>query len=261
MIEQKYLELINREIDGETSQKEHEKLQEYLSENPEANDLYDDLRSLARSLSQVEEVEPSPNLKKRVLNSLPFKKRVANEKWGFLKLLSGKPVVARRQVFIAYAFLAGLVLGIAIYSLIQGGSNDYDVSQLYGSIISPYSTERLEKGESAEINLDQVSGTLSTKYSKDLLLAQLSLNTQHEIEVVFEFDGNSLSFNGFGTQKTVGNNLSIGKDYFRLTNLGKNRYFIVFNSKGESATPISFKIFSSGALLYQKSLPAGPKPE
>ena len=68
MIDTKYIEHINKEIDGLNTPEESIALREYLSDNPEAQKLFDELMEISRMLESVPPIEPSQNLKKYILN-------------------------------------------------------------------------------------------------------------------------------------------------------------------------------------------------
>lgn len=267
MIEKTYVDLINKEIDGVNSQEDSDKLKSYLAENPEAQDLYNDLLSVSSMLDKIDQIEPSPTLRRDILESLPQKKYATKEKKDPLEgtgnvLKSLLPFQTVKFNFrYAYAFSAGLILGITILFLFVDKiyqKTDLDISDLYGTMMHPGTSESLETADHAEINLDQVQGEIHLKYSEEIVLAELDLNTEREIEIVFEFDEHDISFNSFARLNNNENNLNIGKNRLRLSNIGDNKYIIIFHDKTESITPMNVKIFSSGDLLYERDISTGP---
>jgi hypothetical protein len=58
MIDQKYLELIQAEIDGELAEHDRAELARFLLANPGARAVRDDLKRLCATLDRVEPVEP-----------------------------------------------------------------------------------------------------------------------------------------------------------------------------------------------------------
>ena len=65
MIEDKYLELIHKKIDGEITEKEKEELFQFLKANPEAEKLYNDLLDISKDLGDIGEIDPSSESKKK----------------------------------------------------------------------------------------------------------------------------------------------------------------------------------------------------
>ena len=72
MIDQKYLELINKDIDDTISAPEKEVLDEYLKINPEAYSMHQELMEMDKLLDKLPDNDPSDSLKARILNSIDF---------------------------------------------------------------------------------------------------------------------------------------------------------------------------------------------
>lgn len=255
MIEKKYIELINKEIDRVNLPKDSIKLKEYLRNNPEAQNLYDELVNLSKMLQQVDDVEPSPNLKKNILNSIQWGKNAVKRDRSFLK--SVIPSLQFKFNFnFVYAFSAGLIAGIIIYSLSDKihKSTSVDFSRLTGTFIIGESSEVFEPVEKLNISLSGIDGTFNLKSAKGLILAELYLKTQKPVEVVLEFDEQDLEFNGLRHLNSGGIQLNVSRDQLKLTHVGDHKYIFVFRDKTSAVQPLHFSIFSNGALVYEKTL-------
>ena len=57
MIDEKYLELIHRKIDGDITEDEKDQLFRFLKTNPEAEQLYNDLLEMSKDLGGLEEID------------------------------------------------------------------------------------------------------------------------------------------------------------------------------------------------------------
>jgi hypothetical protein len=79
MIPEKLTDLIHRAIFDTISDKERGELKACLEKEPEARRLYDDMVKMAGLLKDCPEVEPPPNLKRRILNVVKTRKRVMLE--------------------------------------------------------------------------------------------------------------------------------------------------------------------------------------
>ena len=80
MNEEKFIDLINKEIDGIISAQEKKGLMEYLEKNPEAKQKYQDLVDSTKYLDKLDEVEPPEELKSRIMNSIDFNRYTAKKK-------------------------------------------------------------------------------------------------------------------------------------------------------------------------------------
>lgn len=270
MIEKTYIDLINKEIDGVNSQEDSDKLKAYIAQNPEAQDLYDELLSMSTMLDKIYKIEPSPTLKKDILDSIPLKKYATKEKKDLFEgtrnlLKSLVPTTPLNFNFrYAYAFSAGLIVGITVFFLVIDRTYQntrVDISDLYGTMILHETSGNLEPAEHVEINLDQVYGKISIMYSKDIVLADVDLKTQQESEIVFEFNEDDISFSGFMRLSSDEINMNASEDYVKLSNIRDHMYVIIFDNKTESVTPMNFKIFSSGDMIYEKVITTGQKSE
>lgn len=67
MIDETYRELMDREIDGDTSPEESAELGRLLAERPELAATFDRMRAVAHALDSMQEVPPPAGLKERIL--------------------------------------------------------------------------------------------------------------------------------------------------------------------------------------------------
>ncbi|MCU0643870.1 MAG: hypothetical protein MUC94_06380 [bacterium] len=136
MIDEKYIELMNKEIDGVITKSEQERLHNYLSANSEAQKLYNDLRQTSELLSKIPRVEPSPNIKKYVMNSIDLNRYSKATKPGRLKALVSNLLI-KPTPKLAYAFALGILVGILVYSALLENvisKRGTDVADFYGTI-------------------------------------------------------------------------------------------------------------------------------
>ena len=70
MIEDRYVELINKEIDGTNSPGESAKLRRHLQAYPGADNYFRQLTSVYKALDKLPEAVPPPDLRKNVLNAI-----------------------------------------------------------------------------------------------------------------------------------------------------------------------------------------------
>ena len=258
-----YLELIHQEIDGANSPKESAELGRYLAENPERQNLYNDFLAMSKALQEFEELEPSPNLKKRILNAIQTDKYAikspssAVQTPGFLQSLASA-ISAKANLKYAYAFSLGVLGGMLVYSLLIEGIQknvSFDNSDLYGTLRQRMASHSFETADFLEINLNEVRGTVKSKVSSSLVVAELHFATPKEIDLVLDFDENDLGFNSFMKLKSNASHpMSVHENSLKLVHLGDNQYVVAFTNKTEAATPMRIKIFSEGVLLHEQTI-------
>jgi len=270
MIEQKYIELINKKIDGEITPSESVKLQDYLSRRQEAEQVHDELMATSTLLSKMHEVEPPSNLKKKILNEIrPDLYNVPQKTslWNAIKNLIGVDFGASsHRLKYGFSFVFGLAAGLFIYSVFANNTLDekgsVEITDLYGTIMQREASTRFTQADKASINLPQVSGTVSIKYSENLLFTELFLRASQKIDLVLEYDENLLVLNSFAKSNIdESNTLTANVNSLKLSEVGEGKYAFVFNRKTPVAVSMRFKIYSASNLLYEKSLEAAVSDE
>ncbi|MFQ5708882.1 MAG: anti-sigma factor family protein [bacterium] len=256
MIAKKYFELINKEIDGVNSPDDTKQLKEYLAQHPEAEHFYQALTKLSKMLLQVHDVNPSPNLKKRIFNAIPWDKyAIKKQRRKSLKSLLPAPRF-RLSFNYVYAFSAGLILGVIGYALLSHSLQKnarLDFSHLTGTLLVDESLNSLEPVERVSLDLPGTSGTFELKRGRGVIVAELRLNAHQQVENVLAFDQHDLAFAGFGHM--TGGPVAVDADsgHVRLSYRGDQEYILVFNDKLSTPTPLNLKIFSAGILRYEKT--------
>lgn len=257
MTEEKFIELFNREIDGLNSPRESAELQAYLDSHPDARALFADLATITSALNRVKEVDPPASLKSEVMAALPSERTAPQHRFSIVQW--AKDFIELRSSFqYAYVFAAGLILGVAIYSLVgirSTASGTMDLSDVSGSIIISDATFPFAAGPSFEINLAElgVAATVRTKYSKTLAVVELTLQSRNAIEVDFLYNRINLQFKGYSQSRAVPGNLTIGEAAVRLSNQGENTYILAFE-RFSGAADVSLRLLDSGRALFEKSL-------
>ncbi len=250
MIDSKTEDLINRDIDGALSAQAATRLKEVLSTDSEAQNYYDEVVNLSQMLEQVEEVDPGPNLKKNILNSISVQKYQNEETRE--RTLSFNGWRFYRNYRLTLAFAIGLLIGFFTYSFFTDFPLNNN-SDLIGTILLNGTDAKFKPADQAEITLPEIIGTVSSQYAENIVLFRVDLTTDSEIEVVVEFDGNDLRFAGFRPQKYSARQINVSSNELRLVNKGLHKYILVFEDQTPLVSQFSVKIFAE-KLLYEKNL-------
>jgi hypothetical protein len=198
-----YIELMNKEIDGLITPQEKVDLQNYLSENPAAKKLYQELKHTVKVLTQLPQFEPSPNLKKRIINSLDFRQYKKIEKGANLfSWLSQRFQVSRPQL--AYIFTFGLVIGFIIHLLFftqpidQKSLNLDDLTGTIGIIDS----KEFINIRKIPLDFPDISGNIEIGKLANFIILTTTLFSQNQYKLVVEYNNLEASFIGMKPQKT-----------------------------------------------------------
>ncbi|MBI4548249.1 MAG: hypothetical protein HY707_09730 [Ignavibacteriae bacterium] len=259
MTHDRLIELIHGEIDGVNSPEESTVLSEHLSKNPETQKLFEDLYSLSNILDKTPKIDPPKSLEKLILNSIPVNKLSTKKRMEFFKLRLRLPNFAF-QLRYAYVFVAGLAIGIVSFSILYSTlsrNRSVDISTLYGTMMRDTTPANFQLADQLEIHTSDVEGAFTLKYTNDAVLADILLESTEEIALVLEFDRNDLDFSMFKKVNTEASNLAIDKDQVKLSSVGKNQYYVVFNDKTPALTQIVLKVYKAGSLIYEKAMSTG----
>ena len=193
MIDQKYIELINQEIDGVITPKQKSMLDNYLKKNPQAEKLYQELIATSKIIDQIPAIEPSENLKKRIMNSIDFNRYSEESK---IKWIANQNMewIFNPKSKMAIAFVLGMIVAFLfltpfwLYDAQEKITNDTD---FYGTIMMDQVNE-LKSFKQIDLDLNFIQGVISFKRLDQLFILELDIDCSDQTELVFEYDPNIL---------------------------------------------------------------------
>jgi hypothetical protein len=269
MVEEKYIELMNREIDGLNSREESAGLKKILRANPEAERYYRELCFVAGVLSRAPEIQPPAELKAAIITSIFGKE---TEKLGAgVTVGAGARVAAGRvrrsasilDIFrirweprLAYVLAACLAVGIFLFVLfwrVVPGRAPRDLEALYGSIVANQQVGQLITAQPVEFALPGIGGQLHARYERKRILAAFDLHSDSRIQVRFNFAA-SVSLESIAALNKCQYSEKAGDGGFELTHSGDCRYVIVLQDKSGTHSPIGIKVLREGVLLFETTL-------
>jgi hypothetical protein len=179
MIEAKYIELIQADVDGELPDGRRAELSRFLLAHPEARALRAELAALAEALGSLALAEPPADLRDRILAALPPPSRTAQG--------SGSAGFSIRLRWAA-AIAATALLGAVVFRIASDDRSAVDVSNLYGTMASPGTAAPVQIDKVA-VSTEQVHGTVSLLGSPQARIVEFDLAVNGPIEVVVDHDG------------------------------------------------------------------------
>ena len=233
MIEERHVELIHAELDGELTYEQRAELSRVLLANPEARTLRGELSRLFGDLAKLEDAVPPPALAASVLNAIDR------------RVTPGPALSARRTWFNgpAFRYAAVFVGGLLIAALLFGpGARDAarpDVSELVGTIGGH--AGRGSPIDRVELDLAQVKGVVNSYQVDGQLVVELDLAASEPIEVVARHAG-----------QTVHVSLESQPD------ATPERVVWLPTGQGQSDPDVELEVYGSGQLVHRASLLASP---
>lgn len=246
MIDEKYIELIHKEIDGVIRPEEQRMLKAYLNENPEAQTLYRELLQTVQLLNQVEEIEPSANLKERIMSSIdPNKSEAPRQKPASVSFMF------RWFVKPAYTFALGMIAGLLIYGLVVENliqKHSPDTNGLYG-VMGINENMSGKKAQKVSVLLPEIKGTISMRQAESAVRLEANLTTPYECDIIMEYDPSQIRFDGMPMKGRYAI-LENSDQFVRIKSSGQIQYNIYFTRLSQNPVPVNVKLFVSGTERY-----------
>jgi len=254
MIEQAFIELMHKEIDGENSPEESKRLRKHLEENSEARSLFDEMIAFNQILKQVKDVSPPTDLKAGIMQSLsphPYPAYTSIKAFGSLRSMFSF------NYRYGFSFAAGLILGmVSLFFIFRSGFSDEstDFSHLLGTI-SPENSQNLNVTKQEPFVLDEASGEVWIKQSRTFVMAEIVIQSRESIEMVIQYDSSELYFNGFFQRgDNPSRHFQMDKNRVRISTMGDNRYAILFHRNRRQMNDVTLKLYHTDKLIFEQSL-------
>jgi hypothetical protein len=247
-VEQKYLELIHADIDGELSEKQRVALCAFLESSEEGRELHAELSSLCQAISASAALDPPPHLRHVILESIkPRRKRltVADQ----VKALFSSPALRY-----AGTFAAGVLLTLSFVGSDQASKHAFDdLTELVGTI-SKDIPRSVVAGRSMHLDAGEIAGTVTLGRAGHVMVLDFDLASHKPIKIVADFPARDIWFNGFAQLEHPGTTVSAESGRVILHSEGRQRYAIYLNNVYGKDARINLKFYLEDALIHEGEL-------
>jgi hypothetical protein len=236
MINEKYLELIQADVDGELPERGRAELSRFMLANPDAHAVRDELKRLCSTLDQVRPAEPPPELLASVLAAVRLPAPAVSSR-------SQRSRLPQSGVLrYAAAFAGGLIVSAIAFQVASDQNAGLDVSDVAGTMVSQDPVSRSGPVDSMHLSLDQISGTVSLFRSSSMRVVEFDLAARETVEVAVVHDGQEARFSGFGQSGGA----------------AAQHYALVLDGPGVEGAPINIQFLAAGAVIHSESLKVPP---
>lgn len=249
-IDQKHLDLINADIDGEIGDGDRRELQAFLAESAEGLALHEELTSLCSTLDAVNAIDAPPHMRHVIMNSMK-PARTPPESPSLLQKIFAIPALTHAITFAAGVFLT---LSLLNSGQISTGAFD-DVTGLVGTIAEPIDAEVLG---SIAFDKPEVAGKVALRRSGAMLILDMDLVAMRPIEVEAGYTDRTIWFNGFAQLESSGMKISAETGRIMLGMQGKRRFAVYLQNKGGRETTIKLRFMADGKVVHEASLDYAP---
>lgn len=252
MIDENIEKLIWQSIDGQICREDRKRIEDLMAADPEVRAHYETVVKFARALDGVQEVEPPPQLRPRILEAVS-RMPPKNRKRSFSPRLA-RALFPRGSARLAYAAGAGVVVGIIAYHLvdyrIEGGTS-LDWSLLNGTMSYVGASAPLA---SLDIDAAGVEGSIRFHKQQSLNVAEIDLSSADEIQLVVECEGMPARLGAMKSAENSLNSVEVNDRGISLTNAGRGSYVLMIHLPQGTESGIEVKILSNGEAIWSKSI-------
>lgn len=241
------IDLINADIDGETSAAEKRELEAVLAASGEARAHYAELSELCNAMDSVEAVAPPAFLRHSILQMTASIRPHLGPRFSARRFLSAP---AFRLVG---AFAAGIVLGFGILSISTLPTTEFDdLTGLVGTMADGGAGPTNKN--TVNIDHNDLSGTVSVHRSDQLLIVDFDLASQTPIDIVTDFPVKDVWFTGFAQQESSGTAVAAEPGRVTLRAEGRRRYALYLHDATGAETRVNLRFFADGTLIHEVPL-------
>ncbi len=215
----KHIELIQAELDNELTGEQKAELDTLLDASADARAERNDYRDLGSLMAQVPPRQPPESLGRNILAQieLPERQRTASLPWAM-------PAAAR----MAMAFAAGIVVTIGLLQLAPVDIGPTDTRSLVGAVVNDQAPlpDELPR-DRIEVGLDSLHGSVELHRNNNVLMLEFEFEAKGPVDLVLDFAGQGLQFEGFANQSVTPPGLQVSADSIGITASG-DQSFVVF---------------------------------
>jgi len=249
MLEQRILELINAEIDGELRPDEQSELDGVLESSAEARAMRAELRKLANVMDGMPERAPPADLTDRILEQVRLpSRRPSFSLAGVLSSLQPAPIGA--------AFAAGLLVAVGFYEMSPGHRSAVDPASIVGTMVANPQGQVGEYSDRLAITAPGVAGTVSLGATGNLQVLSFELDSADPAEIEIALSEAGLSFGGIARlsadSDAADESYEVSGGTLRVVNQGHQAFsvFLLDAAAGGGSREISIGISTNGTPVF-----------
>jgi hypothetical protein len=238
-MDERTIELIHGDIDGELDAAQRAELGRILEASAEARSEHERLQALSAMMAGLPECAPPPGLRESILAVARPPARVNRRTPG-----------RKRTGLGLAAALAATVVGIAVFIGQLPEFAELDASALAGTLGRP-----LVDGPPPAMRLDGavVSGTIMLHRGKEGLALEVDLNASKPVEIVAAASGARLDLQGFVRVDGAPSGMDAEGGTVRVSHAGRQHYVLVLASDDMPAA-IELAVFDGEELIQETRL-------
>lgn len=249
MLDTRTFELINADLDRELGPDEAVELDALLDSSSEAREMKSELLKMTNILEGLPKLTPPADLSEQILQQIKLPRRTVKQLLGNL-FSSFQPATA------GLAFAAGLLLTVSVYELSPRNASVGDLASMVGTMVADNQSSPSRQIDTFSIEHSELSGSVSLRESKGVLLVDFDLDSKQEVEIELGLVEDGLSFAGIAQtarlQDNVNESYVVSGGTLRVVNHGRQTFTVFLRraAKVEGREGISIGFSSGGEQVF-----------
>lgn len=249
MINERTIELINSELDGELNERQREELEAALRESEGAREFQEELEALDQVLSGVDPLELPEGLHEQTLDRISLPQPALA--WLRFSRIPG---------FMRYGLTAaaGLLLAVGLYEFRPGSMGEGEVENMVGTIMRGDRDTPSVTLDTFSFELEGVSSSVQLVQREDALVLDVTLMSAEPIELTVDFTSDGLMFDAIAQMQSDLKSIEFADQAIQVTGHGRQHFAVLLHR--DEAQPVSeearigLRFLSNGALVREGTL-------
>lgn len=249
MIDERTLDLINADVDGELTPEQSRELDAILEASADARAMRSELLRLTNLLDNQPAVNPPADLAQNILQQIKMPEPAGSFSLSGL-FSSFQPATA------GLAFAAGLLATVSFYELAPDNSPGLDTAGMVGTMVANPENRGTDLADSLSFSEPGVTGSVSLQTGKDVFALEFNLESTETVEIEVAFAEAGLGFGGIARavidHKAADESYKVSGGTLRVVNQGRQSFTVFLlnaASDGSSSKEINIVVSSGEARL------------
>ncbi len=250
MHEQKFLSLINRDIDGILTDDEQLVLENSIQDDPKIATLHRTMTETSRLLDKIPDIQPPAQLYSEIMEqirNIPFPRQ--RKSLDFLNWV-WQP---RRKVIVGFS--TGLVIGFLLAGALIFQRKLPSIQPInFSTTIGQFTNESFHVLQSIKIEHQSLSGNITFYQNLREVWLQSTLIPKHSVKATFFFDNRSLH-SIFQLSSEMGSKTFLNQPgVLQVSVFSNTSTLVAFRRLSNSATSIQIKLQDNKAVLLSQNI-------
>jgi hypothetical protein len=255
-MDERIIELINKEIDGLNTPSSSRELEAYLNSHPDAKKLFVELQRASDALKHVEAVEPPSYLKTHIMNAVRAASQEQNPRESridkLIELLKSRP--ARRYSLV---FASGLCVGILFFVVAnpwqkEGGGE----SALSGSLVASNEVSSLPLLDAVDLGAEEINGAVKSYKSEQGIAVEITLTSPQEVNIELISDPAELMFEKISRSNGADGEINLTDGRITFSNVRVCRSVVFYVAVAHPQRSLEARVYTKAGIVRSVSIRA-----